>query len=189
MSLFDDFTRFLETRLEEFLRNNPHLEIQALQEQLREQAQDTQKLIQSLENEKNRREKEIFELGKEIQRWHQRIEKAQSVGRYDLAQAAQEREAAMLREGNQLWGQMQGARQRLVQARQLLEQIQQRQQEVALKAEQLKAEQAKAQSATDWDTIGWNQGSTYRSRSADPLESEFEKLELNDELERLKRNL
>jgi len=36
VGLFDDFSRFLESRLEEFLRNNPHLEL-ALLEQLREQ--------------------------------------------------------------------------------------------------------------------------------------------------------
>ncbi|MFN7348495.1 MAG: TIGR04376 family protein, partial [Dolichospermum sp.] len=28
MSLFDDLSRFLESRLEEFLRNNPHLELE-----------------------------------------------------------------------------------------------------------------------------------------------------------------
>ena len=35
MGLFDDLSRFLENRLEEFLRNNPHLELEALLEQLR----------------------------------------------------------------------------------------------------------------------------------------------------------
>ncbi|MFW6316406.1 MAG: TIGR04376 family protein, partial [Cyanobacteriota bacterium] len=37
MSLLDDLTKFLETRLDEFLKNNPHLELQALEEQLREE--------------------------------------------------------------------------------------------------------------------------------------------------------
>ena len=53
MSLFDDFSRFLETRLEEFLRNNPHLELQALLEQLREQEQDALKLIAEKKDKKN----------------------------------------------------------------------------------------------------------------------------------------
>ncbi|MEY3222150.1 MAG: hypothetical protein RLZZ203_1006, partial [Cyanobacteriota bacterium] len=48
MSLFDDLSRFLESRLEEFLRNNPHLELQALLEQLREQEEDTLKLVADL---------------------------------------------------------------------------------------------------------------------------------------------
>ena len=30
MGVFDDVSRFLEDRLEEFLKNNPHLELQAL---------------------------------------------------------------------------------------------------------------------------------------------------------------
>ena len=45
MGLFDDLSRFLETRLEEFLKNNPHLELEAILEQLRQQEQDTSRLI------------------------------------------------------------------------------------------------------------------------------------------------
>ncbi|MGK7915065.1 MAG: TIGR04376 family protein, partial [Prochloraceae cyanobacterium] len=49
MGLFEDFSHFLETRLDEFLRNNPHLELQAILEQLQEQEQDTLKLISQLQ--------------------------------------------------------------------------------------------------------------------------------------------
>ncbi|MGL4503833.1 MAG: TIGR04376 family protein, partial [Planktothrix sp.] len=45
MGLFEDFSRFFETRLDEFLKDNPHLELQALEEQLREQEEDTLRLI------------------------------------------------------------------------------------------------------------------------------------------------
>ena len=45
MSIIDDLLRFLETRLEEFLRAHPELELQALEEQLRQQEADTTKLI------------------------------------------------------------------------------------------------------------------------------------------------
>ncbi len=187
MSLFDDFSRFLETRLEEFLRNNPHLELQALLEQLREQEQDTLKLIVELEQQEKQLEGEILALAQDIERWHARINKAQTAGRADLAQAAQERKAALLRQGNQLWGQMQGAKKRLAQSQQLLTQIQQRKREVSLKAAQAQT----AQSPPNRDTIGWNQSDRYRSssRSSDPLEAEFQRWELDDELERLKRNL
>ena len=187
MGLFDDFSRFLETRLEEFLQNNPHLELQAIEEQLREQEQDTLRLITDLQLQEKRLQDEILSVAQEIQTWHTRISKAKASGREDLANAAQEREAALLRQGNQLWGQMEGAKKRLVQSKELLAQIQQRRQEVKVKAEQAKAAQTQTSS---WDTIGWNQGSysTY-SRGADPLEAEFQRWEMDEELEQMKRNM
>lgn len=54
MGLFDDINQFLEERLDEFLQNNPHLELQALEEQLREQEQDTTKLISRLQLEEKK---------------------------------------------------------------------------------------------------------------------------------------
>ncbi|MEB3120626.1 MAG: TIGR04376 family protein [Snowella sp.] len=192
MGIFDDFSHFLETRLEEFLRNNPHLELQALVEQLKEQEQDTRSLIQELEGQKKRLEDEILALAQDIQTWHARIEKAQKAQRLDLAQAAQEREAALLRQGNQVWGQMEGVKKRLIQSQELLQQIQQRQKEVQIKAEQMKAEQSKtAQTTANSDTVGWNQGANYRTynRAADPLETVFHDWEIEDELREMKRNL
>ncbi len=192
MGIFDDLNRFLETRLEEFLKNNPHLELQALVEQLKEQEQDTQSLIQELERKKNQLEAEILALAQDIKTWHIRIEKAKKAGRIDLAEAAQEREASLLRQGNQIWGQMEGAKKRLIQSQELLQQIQQRSQEVQTKAEKVKAEQAKtSQTNANSDTVGWNQGENYRTynRATDPLESTFHNWELEDELEELKRNL
>jgi uncharacterized protein (TIGR04376 family) len=187
MSLFDDLSRFLETRLEEFLHNNPHLELQALLEQVREQERDTLKLIVDSEAQKKHLENEILKLAQEIQTWHARINKAQAAGRLDLAQAAQEREAALLRQGNQLWGQMEGAKKRLIQAQELLKQIQQRRQEVEAKSAQAKA----AQAASNWDTIGWNQAGSYSSynRASDPLEKQFQRWEMEEELEEMKRKL
>lgn len=188
MGLFDDLSRFLETRLEEFLKNNPHLELQAIIEQLREQEQDTLRLIVKLEGEKKRLENEILSLAKDIQTWHSRIEKAKAAGRLDLAHAAQEREAALLRQGNQIWGQMEGAKKRIIQSQELLRQIQQRKQEVQAKAAEAKTAQA---TASNWDTSGWNQGIDYRSynRTGDPLEAQFQRWELDEELEQMKRNL
>jgi uncharacterized protein (TIGR04376 family) len=190
MGLFDEVSQFLETRLEEFLQNNPHLEIQALLEQLREQEQDTIKLIANLEREKQRLESEILAVAEDIKTWHLRIDKAKAAGRLDLAQAAQEREASLLRQGNQLWGQMEGARKRLRPSQELLRQIQQKKQEVQAKAAQAQAKTAtdKAQTTSNWDTIGWDRGSSY-SRAADPLDAQFQRWETDEELERMKRNL
>ena len=188
MGLFDDLSRFLETRLEEFLKNNPHLELEAILEQLREQEQDTLRLIVELEGQKKRLEDEILSLAKDIQTWHGRIDKAKAAGRLDLSHAAQEREAALLRQGNQVWGQMEGAKKRIIKSQELLRQIQQRKKEVQTKAAEAKAAQA---SASQWDTSGWNQGINYHSysKAADPLEAQFQRWELDEELERMKRNL
>ena len=188
MGLFDDINRFLEERLDEFLRNNPHLELQAIEEQLREQEQDTQKLIVQLQRKEASLQQEIMAIAEQIQTWHSRVSKAQAAGRQDLAEAAKEREAALLRQGNQVWGQMEGTKQRIVQAQQLLQQVQQRRQEVKAKfAEQVKSDRTYRNSYT----TGWekNFSTTSYGSSFDPLEAEFQKWELDDELEQMKRNM
>lgn len=187
MGLFDDFNRFLESRLEEFLRNNPHLELEALLEQLREQEEDTLKLIADLQLQEKRSQDEILATAQEIQRWHIRVEKAKTAGRQDLVAPAQEREAALLREGNQRWGQMQGIKERITQAKELMKRIQQRRQEVQAKAADVAASRTNYQAAQSFDTTGWNQ--SRNSKGADDLEAKFQSWETQDELEQLKRNL
>ena len=178
MSIFDDFSRFLETRLEEFLKNNPHLELQALLEQLREQEEEALKLIVEKEGQKKHLEAEILSLAEDIQAWHKRVAKAKR---------AQEREATLLRQGNQLWGQMEAAKQQLANGKTLLTQIRKRKEELQAKARQAQATQAK----TNDDTKGWNETINYNTynKATDPLEAEFKKWELDDELDQLKRNM
>ena len=106
MCLFDDLSRFLETRLDEFLRANPHLELRALEDQLRGQEEDALRLLGDLKRRERQLKNSILETAKDIQQWHGRIEKAKAANRQDLVGPAQEREAALLRQGNHLWGQM-----------------------------------------------------------------------------------
>ncbi|MFM7581077.1 MAG: TIGR04376 family protein, partial [Microcystaceae cyanobacterium] len=163
MGVFDEFSRFLETRLEEFLRNNPHLELQALLEQLREQEGDARRLLQRLEQQKNQQEQEILNLAQDIKTWHGRIEKALQAGRQDLAAAAQEREAALLHQGNLVWGQRTGTGEQIRQAQTLLEQILQRQQEVQAKIAATPRPPKPPTSSPNSDTVGWNQGNQYKN--------------------------
>jgi uncharacterized protein (TIGR04376 family) len=161
MGVFEDFSTFLETRLEEFLRNNPHLELQALEEQLREQEQEAIKLLGDLRLREKRLQDEILATAQDVQRWHVRVEKAKAAQRMDLAQPAEEREAALLRQGNQLWGQMEMVKQRIQQTIDLQRQIQARRQEVKAKvAEAQAASRASYQAQTEqqWQTNGWNKG-------------------------------
>ncbi len=192
MGLFDDLSKFLESRLEEFLRNNPHLELEALLEQLREQEEDTLKLIADLQLQEKRRQDEILSTAQEIQKWHIRVQKAKNAGREDLAIKAQAREATLLRQGNQLWGQMQGVKERITQAKELLRKIQQRRQEVQTKAAQAQAARAKAeaQKRIETDTAWRNASSTYSSsNSYDDLEEKFRRWETEAELDEMKRNM
>ncbi len=189
MSLFDDINQFLEERLDEFLRNNPHLELQAIEEQLREQEQDTKKLIAKLQLEEKNLQAQILEIANNIQTWHSRISKAEAAKRADLANAAREREAELLRQGNQVWGQMEGVKQRLVKAQELLQQVQQKHQEI--KTQSTQANTTRTANGYRSDTVGWDRGanSSQYSRSADPLEAEFQKWEVDEELEQIKRKM
>ncbi len=189
MGLFDDLSRFLENRLEEFLRNNPHLELEALLEQLRQQEEDTLKLIAELKLQEKRSQDEILSTAQEIQLWHIRVQKAQNAGRQDLAAAAQDREAALLREGNKRWGQMQGLKERIAQSQELLRKIQVRRQEVQAKATEAQTARTQAQTQQRIETDGWwNPTSSYTS-GLDDLEEKFRRWETQDELEQMKRNL
>ncbi|MBO3458784.1 TIGR04376 family protein [Aetokthonos hydrillicola Thurmond2011] len=189
MGLFDDLNRFLENRLEEFLRNNPHLELEALLEQLRSQEEDTLKLIADLQLQEKRSQDDILSTAQEIQRWHIRVEKAKAAGRQDLESAAAQREAALLREGNQRWGQMQGIKERISQAKELLQKIQKRRQEVQTKAAEAQTMRAKAQAQQRIETSGWGTQSSSYSRTFDDLEEKFRRWETEDELQQIKRNM
>jgi uncharacterized protein (TIGR04376 family) len=192
MGVFEDLSSFLEMRLEEFLRSNPHLELQALEENLQEQEEEAIKLLGDLRLREKQLQTEILNTAQEIQRWHVRIEKAKSAQRMDLVKPAEEREAALLRQGNQLWGQTEGVKQRIQQTIELQRQIQLRKQEVRKKVSEAQASRTAYQAGTEqqWQTTGWNQSYAVGSASAsDPLEQAFKKWETDEELEDLKRQM
>lgn len=191
MSIFDDINQFLEKQLDEFLRNNPHLELQAIEEQLKEQERDTLKLMLELKKQEQSLQDEILAIANKIQTWHSRVMKAKEAGREDLAQSAQEREAALMREGNQVWGKMAGIKTSMAKSQELLQQIQQRRQQVQDQYQQAQAQtQSYQTNSNNSYTTGWNQGTTTQHKSAaDPLEAEFQKWELDEELEQMKRNM
>lgn len=188
MGLFDDLGRFLETRIDEFLKNNPQLELQALEEKLYQQEQETRRLLTDLRLREKQVESEILTTAQEIQRWHVRIEKARSAGRRDLAEPAESHEASLLREGNQKWGQMQVLKERIQQTEELQRKIQIRRQEVQSELRQVKSAQA-AQVEQRWAVDGWNQSFTETEKSTDPLEQKFRQWETQEELNEMKRNL
>lgn len=194
MGLFEDFSNFLETRLEEFLRENPHLELQALEDKLQDQEQEAIQLLADLRLREKQLQDEILSTAQEVQRWHVRIEKAKTAQRTDLVKPAEEREAALLRQGNQLWGQMELVKTRTRQTLELQRQIQIRKQEVKTKVAEAQAQaqsaRASAEAEQQWQTTGWNQSSGFGSANpADPLEQAFRRWETEEELDELKRQM
>ena len=188
MGLFDDLSKFLEARLDEFLQEHPELELWALEEQLREQEADVRRSIVDLKVKEKRLQDSILETAQEVQRWHQRIAKVEAAGELKLAAAAREREGALLRQGNQLWGQNEGVKARIVQGQDLLAQVEARLREVKLKSSAAQATRATGTPDTT-KTAGWGQTWTKGAGGADPLEQRFKQWEMDDELAQLKRNM
>ncbi len=189
MSLFDDVGRFFEAKLDEFLRNHPHLELQALEEQLREQEDDTLRFIRDAQNKEKQLQEQILSTAQDIQRWHERVSKAKASGRQDLAQAAQEREAALLRQGNQLWGKMQAAKEQIEKGKELYRKIRSQRLEVQKKATEVKAATRDTPLSRE-NTKSWNQNYQFNlNSSADPLEDTFRRWEMDEELEQMKQSI
>jgi uncharacterized protein (TIGR04376 family) len=190
MGLFEDLSKFLETRLDEFLKANPHLELMGLEDQLRGQEQDTIRLLGDLKRREQQLQDSILATAQEIQRWHDRLQKAQAANRLDLVKAAEEREAALLRQGNQYWGQMQGVKEQIDQTRTLQKEIHDRRRELKTKIAEAQAQRTAQRTATSWDT-GWNQPPVggFARDPMDPVEESFQRWEMEQELEDLKRGM
>lgn len=188
MGLFEDFSDFLEIKLDEFLNNNPELKLEVLLAEIKTQKEDTQKLIIDLNSQRNKLDQEIVSVGQEIQTWHSRIEKAKQAGRLDLEQAAQQKENSYLRLGNLIWNERANLEKRLNSSKQLLISLEEREKEVQTKFNVAKAQKQYAQNNQNFD---WNQKVNYNTSSYNDydLEREFEKLETDQELAKMKKNL
>jgi uncharacterized protein (TIGR04376 family) len=189
MGAFEDMSRFLEERLDEFLKAHPELELQVLEDQLREQEQDAQKTLRQLATEEQQAQQNILKTAEEVQLWHGRIAKAEQAKRPDLAEAAKEREAAFLRQGNQQWAQMSLAQQQIQQVKALSEQIRCRRQDLQAKIRQ-QAQNKTSQSPPTPQS--WKETAIPKKsylEELDPLEAKFKTLEMEEELEALKRKL
>jgi uncharacterized protein (TIGR04376 family) len=189
MTLLEDMKRFLESQIDDFLSKNPHLELQVIEDQLAQQETDTLQLIGELKVQEKQVEQEILNTAQDIKNWYDRVQKATAANRTDLATAAQDRVNALLPQGNQLWGKMQGLKERKAKAQELLQTIKSRHTEV--KAKSAAAQAARTQAATNTSNSSWGSVNSYTSDSnfADPLDAQFRRWEADEELDQLKRNL
>ncbi|MEN9206296.1 MAG: TIGR04376 family protein [Thermostichales cyanobacterium DRC_bins_46] len=173
MGLFDalgSFGQFLETKLDEFLRAHPELELQILADQVDQQYAEALNLLKN---------KQILELAEEIKTWHGRVEKAKQAKRPDLATQAQAVEDRLLQQGNTLWAAMKAAAQRQVDTRQLLQQIEGKREEIKRRQQELWRQQAQS-TPEPW-------GSPRGDQQWQELERQFRELELQLELDELRR--
>ena len=186
MGVFDDFSRFLEERLDEYMRNNPQLELMVLEDKLREQEEETLNLMTDLKRQEKQLQDEILALAREVQIWHARIEKAKVAGRKDLAEPAQAHEESLLRQGNQKWGQMEMLKDRIQQTQDLQKKIEARRKEVQKKVSEAQANRTSYSPQSQTSTWGQTPPS---NPNLDSLEKQFRRWEAEEELEQLKRNL
>jgi uncharacterized protein (TIGR04376 family) len=190
MGVFEDMSRFLEERLDEFLKTHPDLELQVLEDQLREQEEEVQKTLRQLTGEEQQAQNDILKTAEEVQRWHERIAKAEQAKRPDLAEAAREREAAFLRQGNQQWAQMSLAQQQIQQIGILAAQLRSRRQDLQIKIRQQSQSRPPESPPTPQS---WREAAPQPRKNLfeglDPLEARFKELEMEEELETLKRKL
>jgi uncharacterized protein (TIGR04376 family) len=189
MGLLEDMKRFLESQIDDFLSKNPHLELQVIEEQLAQQETDTFQLIVDLRLQEKQIEQEILNTAQDIKNWYDRAQKATAANRLDLAQAAQDRVNALLPQGNQLWGKMQGVKERKAKATELLQTIKNRRIEIKAKATAATAAQAQVNANPNTNSWGAVDDYAYPSNFADPLDAKFRQWEADEELERLKRNV
>jgi uncharacterized protein (TIGR04376 family) len=188
MTAFDELNRFLEDRLEEFLQNNPHLELLALDEQLQEQQVNAQRSLTQLQTQETQIQSQILATAREVELWHHRVRKAEAAGRMDLAGPARDREGALFRQGNQLWGQMQGIQAQIQTLQATLKQLNDRRAEVKQKIQSLRQQQAQQSAAGSSSSNPWT-AAPPPPKAADPLEAVFQQWETDLELEDLKRQM
>ncbi len=189
MGVLEDIARFLETRVEEFIRKNPQLELQLLDDQLQQQEEEILKLIVEYGKQEKQFQDQILAIAEDVKLWHERAKKAEAAGMKDLQQGALEREASLLRQGNQVWAQMELAKQRLKQTQELQAQVKQRRKEVQARIAQFHAQSSTnsnaAQTAFDWERCNASR-STYQF---DELDAKFRQWETEEELQRMKRKM
>jgi uncharacterized protein (TIGR04376 family) len=190
MGLIEDISRFLEIRLEEYIRKNPEMELQVLLGQLRQQETEVLRVIVDFEGKEKQFQDQILAIAEDIKLWHGRAIKAKESGRQDLANAANEREASLLKQGNEVWGQMELTKKRLTQTIELHTQIKDRIKEVQLKIDQAVKSRPYNEPANTKSTFNWeNLNPPPSPNSDDPLEAQFQKWEMDEELESLKRKM
>ncbi len=174
MSLWQDLETFLETRLEEFLQANPQLQLYVLLEKVRDEEQRTQQQLILLRQEERELQTKILTTAQEVKKWFERKQQAK-ISRPDLAQAAEQREAEFLAQGNHMWARKSELALEIKKNEKLFHELSPRRQEL----------EAKIKQQVDTSTT-----SAPPQRPAnDDLDARFRQWELDKEIEALKKKM
>lgn len=192
MSIFDNFTTFLESKLDEFLQNNPQLNLTILAQEIKQEKQDTIKLISQLESQQKKLQNEILKLVQDIKIWCERIEKAEKAKRIDLAQEAEQRKNLLLSQGNIAWQEMEKVKAKIANSKQKMINIEKKEREINLKIQELEKTkyQREHNSKTSTDSSYSNNSYyNFNEKKYDDLEKKFRDWEVSMELEEMKRKM
>jgi len=191
MSIFENFTTFLESKLEEFLKSNPQLNLTILAQEVKQEKQDTLRLINQLEIRQKKLETDILKLVQDIKMWCERIEKAEKAHRIDLATEAEQRKNLLLSQGNITWQEMDTVKSQLANGRKKMISIEEKEREINLKIQEL--EKTKYQTNNNYNSSTNNASSNYNSSTFnninDDLEKKFRDWEVSMELDEMKKNM
>lgn len=163
MHWWDELEATLSAKLDEFLQTHPDLAARLEAETLSEQETQTRCLLQQLRRERQDLEQKIRSTARDIRLWRERQQVAEQAKRPDLVAAAQQRQQTLMAQGNQYWAQLRVNQKRLQQTEALLRQIQKQRRQVKIP--------------------------TSQAPSPNALEREFQALEIEQEFEKLKREM
>jgi len=191
MSIFENFTNFLESKLDEFLQSNPELNLTIIAQEIKQEKEDTIRLINKLESKRKQLELDILKLVQDIKIWCERIEKAEKANRNDLAKEAEERKNTLLSQGNFAWQEMEKVKNQIVENNNKLINLENKEREINLKVKEL--EKAKQWTQSHSNDSNYNSYRSYNNsgfnNSNDDLEKKFRDWEVSVELEELKKKM
>jgi hercynine metabolism protein len=102
-SWLEDLESRLESTFESFLRANPGQEALLQEQEARDRQQRLRRQRLELQGQAELGRRRLLELGEEIRRWQERVERARQAGADDLAGRAEAHIAGLMEQGRLRW--------------------------------------------------------------------------------------
>ena len=102
-SWLEDLESRLERTFESFLRANPGQEALLQEQEARDRQQRLRRQRLELQGQAELGRRRLLELGEEIRRWQERVERARQAGADDLAGRAEAHIASLMEQGRLRW--------------------------------------------------------------------------------------
>jgi hercynine metabolism protein len=102
-SWLDELEARLDSTLQAFLRANPEQEALLQEQAARDRQQQLRRSRLELQGQAELGRRRLLELGEEIRRWQERVERARGAGAEDLAGRAEAHIATLMEQGRGRW--------------------------------------------------------------------------------------